>query len=115
MNTLLDPMAIVLPQFMASPMRAAARPLIFTVVLPAATLPYAPAPQAVHPEVPVVSALYMPMTHAVQAVDVLAEATLPYLPSLHTVHADVPVVSELYAPATHAVHTADVLPVATLP
>jgi hypothetical protein len=51
--------------------------------------------QAVHAEVPVVSALNLPAAQAV--------------------HAEVPVASALKDPATHAVHTADVAAVVTLP
>ena len=53
--------------------------------------------QAVQADVPVITALYAPATHAVHTADVDAVATL------------------LYAPAVHAVHAAEVDESATLP
>ena len=44
-------------------------------VLAEGTLPYAPAAQAVQPDVPEASALYMPEAHAEHTADVLAPAT----------------------------------------
>ncbi len=46
-------------------------------VEPAATLPYAPVPQAVHADVPSASVLYAPAAHAVHTADVEAAATAP--------------------------------------
>ena len=66
-------------------------------------------------DVPEVSALYEPATHAVHTADVLAEPTAPKDPAAHTVQADVPVARALYAPAEQAVQAAEVLAVATSP
>ena len=68
-----------------------------------------------HADVPVVSALYEPATHAAHTTDVLAEPTAPKYPAAHTVQADVPVARALYAPAEQAVQAAEVLAVATSP
>ena len=68
-----------------------------------------------HAEVPVVSELYAPATHAVHTTEVLAVATLPYAPVPQAVQSEVPEVNALYAPATHAVQIIHELAVATLP
>ena len=50
---------------------------------------------AVHTEVPVASALYLPAAHAVHTKDEDAVDTLPYMPAVHAVQPDVHVVSAL--------------------
>ncbi len=65
-------------------------------------------------DVPVMSALYVPATHAVHTTDEGPAVTLPYRPTAHPVQANVPVMSVLYMPATHAVQAVDLLPWATL-
>ena len=53
-------------------------------------------------DVPVMSTLYAPATHAVHTADVDAAATLPYAPATHAVHT-VALVRDEYWPDAHAV------------
>ena len=75
-------------------------------VVAAATLPYVPTTQAVHPEVPVARALNEPVTHAVHPNEVDAEARLPYRPTPQAVHtSEVDEAAKLpYAPPAQDVH-----------
>ena len=61
----------------------------------AASLLYSPVVQVVHALLPVTSALYAPVAHAVHTVDVVAAATLEYVPAPQPVQPAVPVVSVL--------------------
>ena len=48
---------------------------------------YRPEAHTVQTDVPVISALYAPATHALHTADVDAVALLPYVPATHAVHA----------------------------
>ena len=61
-----------------------------------ATVPYAPAPQAVQTEVPEASELYVPKEQPVQTLDAVAPIT------------------ELYDPAVQPVHPAELVPPSSL-
>ena len=65
--------------------------------------------------VPVVSALYVPNTHAEQVREVPAPTTSPYRPAAHAVQAEAPEVRELYAPAAQAEHAVETVLATTLP
>jgi hypothetical protein len=82
------------------PALAAYDPMVHAVhwadVLADATSPYEPALQAVHSDVPVVRALYVPATHVVQAE---APVSVLYVPAAHDTHA----LPEVYVPEPHTV------------